>query len=117
MCRLGLGELSASVSARKVVVRNDIMGYPVNLVSVHASRSDFTLQISQLFFLNLPRNMHLERHQLVYLLLPCATAPASHGKFTGKSLVVLLLPLHTISHGRIIILAVLYPHTESKRLQ
>lgn len=46
MCRLGLGELSASVSARKAVVQNDmndIMGYPVNFVSVSASRSDFTL--------------------------------------------------------------------------
>ncbi len=50
MCRLGLVELSASVSARKVVAQNDIMGYPVNFVSVRASRSDFTLQIPQLFF-------------------------------------------------------------------
>lgn len=117
MCRLGLSELSASVSARKVVVQNDIMGYSVNFVSVRASRSDFTLQISQLFFLNLPRNMHLEWHQLVYLLPPCATAPVSHGKFPRKSLVLLLLPLHAISHGRIIMSPVPYPCTESKRLQ
>lgn len=97
MCRLGLGELSASVSARKVVVQNDIMGCPVNFVSVRAPRSDFTLQVSQLLFKSAKK--HALRMRPACFLPPCATEPASHGKIPRKSLVLFLLLYNANRHG------------------
>lgn len=111
MCRLGLVELSASVSARKVVAQNDIMGYPVNFVSVRASRSDFTLQIPQLFFKPAKKRALGAR--------PARFSPSALGHCTyiswenPLSLLLLLLPNRC---GRVVMSPALYPCSENEML-